>query len=182
MFQFGSAKSFACFSSWMEWNASWWKYKYSRNWRIQAFFIISRGKMNTLECYWLQPLSSPPWRRVTAFSKCLVFSADKERLVGSPWELFACCCCGILGKICSSVLVSAMKQLSKDLCLSAMFLFTNKQIGTKNYLACASSSHVKVHLWGPFSSPYPVWFFLLGGKLGCKKVALKFEYSNWSWI
>lgn len=73
----------------MEWNVSWWKYKYSRNWRIQASFIISRGKVIISEYYPLQPLSSSPWRKVTAFSKCLVFSADKERLVGSLWELFA---------------------------------------------------------------------------------------------
>lgn len=69
-----------------EWNASWWKYKCRRSWKIQIFFTVNGKKKKggaLLDCSLAHSFSSPLRRRLIAFYKCLFFSADKEWLVGS---------------------------------------------------------------------------------------------------
>lgn len=137
-------------------------------------------KWTYLDCSPLQPVSALPWGRLIAFSKCLVFSADKGRLVGSLQELFPHCCYRFLGKMGSCVLVSAINSIAKQGPVALLLSFYLKMVQT---LFClCSTSHGEVDLWGPlFSTPHP-HPTPLGGKPGYKNTALKLEYSDWSWI
>lgn len=143
-------------------------------------------KWTLLDCYPPQPLSSLPWGRLTAFSKCLVFLADNERLAGSLQELFPHCCYRILGKIGSSISVSAMNSRAKQGPVSRLsFYWKINKKGPKPILLMPPVHMAKLicEVFCPLPAPiFCLFLFFPWGKLGYKKADLKFEYSDWSWM
>lgn len=178
MFQFWNTESFSSF--WITKRMKHVLVQMQMQQKLKKFSLALwsiEEKWTLLECYLLQPLSCPPWKRLIAFSKCLLFMADKERLVGPMWELFPHCCYGILGKMCSSILVSAMNSTARQGSVSLLLCFYFKIDffkRSKSYFACVSSSCGKDDLWGPLF--YPLFLAWL------KKAALEVDYSDWSWI